>query len=447
MKHIKGFREHMNTRSFVYENISSTLSTSEQESFLYILGSSEEADNESINEAVSGGIIARLKNIAKKGALTAALLTSLMSAPAFANEYNTLSPGEKTEVQQMVSIDSTAKKTVSAENSVIINIGSSFKSGEYKIANVKDSALMLELSKLNEYINKSSEQNFKITITASESQVPNKDAVTGDRLEVGALSKMRAESAEALVQNYINSLGINAGVVIVKDTKVGNEKWNNDDAHSDKYTKDQYVNIKIEVNQCPLCNFEREYQGNVAGADSDYVGYVKEFDTKGMAGKGSVNVTTGTIADRVVLLGDGEIIGDSGYVADAAHQYKEWVYVPSYVSGLSKVLIETPNAKAIAGIDSVHVNSFEELMAILLKPEFNNPSKYNPSKDHQKEISGGLKELKSMYDAGQRDFILYKEGKVNIKYDLQKKYSEVKVVVYSPIGKTGFKMNISCSGK
>lgn len=447
MKHIKGFREHMNTRSFVLENALVKLAPGEQESFMYILGTSGEDENETINEAIGSSIINRLKTIAKKGALTAALLTSLMSTPAFANEYNQLTSTEKTEVQQMVSADSTAKKTVSSENSLIINIGSSFKSGEHKIINVKDSALMVELSKLNEYINKSSEQNFKITITASESQVPNKDAATGDRLEVGALSKMRAESAEALVQNYINSLGINAGVVIEKATKVGTEKWNNDDAHSDKYTKDQYVNIKIEVNQCPLCNFEREYQGNVAGAEVDYVGYSKEFDVAGQIGSGSVKVSTGTIPDRVVMIGDGEIIGDSGYVADAVHQYKEWLLIPSYVSGLTKVLIETPGAKAIAGIESIDVNSFEELMGILLKPEFNNPSKYNPSKDLQKEIAGGIKELKAMYDGGQRKFILYKEGKINIKYDLQKKYKDVKVVIYSPIGKTGFKMNISCSGK
>lgn len=452
MKHLKRFEGHREAMKSQFENKHHNLTGEDLSTYNYVLGISE---NGEINEAFGGALMDRLKKIARNGVLTATVLTSLLNTPAFANEYKSMSSEEKKEIMNLVKADSAGVETNATEDGTLtINIGSSFKSGEYEISNANDSQLQAQLDKLQEFIKQSGELNFKVTITASESKVPNKDAKTGERLGVGELSKLRAKSAESLVKNYINSLGINAGVNVETKTQVGTQSWDGGNANDAKYTADQFVNIKIEATVCPMCNFQREFTGGAATSETDYVSYQKTFDVKDMVGAINTNLVSGSIPDRLVVTGIDKagnkvVIGDSGYIADSQNSYKPWSLVPEYVAGLTSISIKSPKADAITGsqIQHVTVKTFDELVNLMLKPEYRNPAKYNPSTENQSEIKEGLKKLKAQFDSGTRTFVFYKAGKINIPFDLAKKYSKVDVKIYSPIGKTGYNLTLNCQGK
>ncbi len=135
-----------------------------------------------------------------------------------------------------------------------ISLGSVFPSGRYIITGQNKNQLISKLSELGKYVTKNPNTDYKIEIISSESQVPNYDAEKPDKpkLAVGELAKKRAEVASYAVNVFINDLKKNnqlTGNVLIETSPIliGKEKFvsGKDNKDDSKYTKDQFVTVKI----------------------------------------------------------------------------------------------------------------------------------------------------------------------------------------------------------
>ena len=428
MKYLKKYEQHKNVaKGFeLYESITSNLDLDELKSFNYILNVS--SDYENLSESAFSNIVDRLKSVAKKGVLTATLLSSLMSTPGFSQTFNQLSSSEKTEIQNMVTTsgDETNTANYVDGDEITVDLGSYFKSGQYKLDDVSKSQIISKLGAVKEFIKKNG-GDVKVTIISSESRVPNRDAETKSKLAKGELSQKRYEVAKNVLSELLGD------VSIVKDIKVGGPEYSGDDVNQSKYSDHQFVKVKVSVNK-DIWSFKKVEKGEQAGKTSGYVGAEYTFNAR--EGSGVIKLDPGSIPDRCKVFVDGKEVGDTGFFTNKEHSYQEFNYVPLYVLSLTKMYNENPASEAIEGVKIVDVSSAKQLNDILLKDK-----SYDISKDKRtrSEVNSSYQELISMVSKGQSVKIaLY--NKVSSDIDLKLSSSDKKVVVkvYSPVKNTEF---------
>ena len=179
------------------------------------------------------------------------------------------------------SIDKQQPTTTQQANSPSLNIslGSIFPSGRYIISGQNKNQLIEKLSELGEYVTKNPSLDYKIEIISSESQVPNYDAEKPNKpkLEVGELAKKRADVANYAINTFINDLKKNGKLtgnilITIPPVLIGKEKFvsgkdNKDDA---KYTKDQFVTIRITASKNN--NLTNEYSAYSHIGEEMYMG-------------------------------------------------------------------------------------------------------------------------------------------------------------------------------
>lgn len=431
MKYLKKYEQHQNkVKNFeLYESLTLNLNIEERKAYNYILGITNE-NYENLSESAFSNIMDRVKSVAKKGVLTATLLSTLMNTPAFSQQYSSLSRSEKTEIQQMVKTGGDEKVARYDDNeSITIDLGSYFKSGQYKLSDLDKSGIINKLKPVKEFIARNG-GDVSVTIVSSESKVPNKDAETGTRLGKGELAKKRLETAKLVLGDVLGD------VVIKSDIKVGGPEYKGDDVNQVKYSDYQYVKLKVSVNK-DVWSFKKVEKGAQATKESGYVGAEYKFEAS--KGSGVINLKPGSIPDRCKVFVDGKVVGDTGFFADENHTYSEFNYVPLYVLSLTKMYNENPNSEAIEGVKVVTVNSVEELNNILLKDK-----SYDINKDKRtrSEINSSYKELISMVSSGKPIKIaLYEMSGKGINLTLTDSDKEVKVKVYSPVTNTEFSVS------
>jgi len=175
---------------------------------------------------------------------------------------------------------STQPNTTQQVNSPSLNIslGSIFPSGRYIISGQNKNQLIEKLSELGEYVTKNPNSDYKIEIISSESQVPNYDAEQPGKpkLEVGELAKKRAEVANYAINTFINDLkkkGKVTGNILIEMSPVliGKEKFipGKDNKDDQKYTKDQFVTIKITAIKNPVTS---NYSAYAQDGEEMYMG-------------------------------------------------------------------------------------------------------------------------------------------------------------------------------
>jgi len=469
--------------SYEEYNLTKHLSESELADYLYVLGS--------LNENVNEGVLDRLKDIAKKGVLTATVLSSLMGNPSFAKEYKSLSGEEKTKIENMV--------TDPGDSGKYLNVGGNFGSGEYILSTKQKESIKQQLRELLDQAKKDG-NDFILTVEASESKVPNKDLKTKEYLKEGELSRRRAESVQNVIKEFVKEEGsryssmfiINpVNTNVVKDSV--KSAWNKEEVsklskeevlklvNSEKYTKDQFVKIAVKRSSSSKktpCNLKLETKGEEAGSEVNYISLdeLPVLSVSDMYGSGGVVLNPGEIPDRVILLADntenlkknpfdpGKVIGDSGYKASFEHRtHTHWKYIPAHILKLTKLrtlkssaTADTKFFKAIIKTKGKDFNSFDELVKLMLKDK---DYDYNHDNDARRgEIggagskSGPLAELKILFDNGQKDFMFYEveggspENPNNslVEYKLDGTYKNITVVVYSPLGKTQYSLTGVC---
>lgn len=329
------------------------------------------------------------------------------------------------------------------------NIGDKFEFGEYDSQNVKNSILALK-PQIEEFIKNSGENKFSINISSGESNVTNPKGFETK----GSLGLARANSVKKYFQEIFPDL-IKQGVLVINspksesEVKIGVTPYNKEKGDNKnpelikKYREEQFVtfdisgagknNIGGDVKS--ICDFNIEESGGQGLEKDNYITYnqpLKDY--------GELTIDTGSIPDRMVVVNnENTIVSDTGYVATKPHQYSEFKYVPSYVYSLTFINQIKKNSSVSGNkLITINVETFEELVSKLLV----NPGKLN-KKDIRSETS--LKGLENLFKRGIRTFVLYSIGGTEIgKIPFDSRKGDSRVMVYSPVGQTGYTITGKC---
>lgn len=402
------------------ESSETNLTNNEKIIFDFILG-------ENITEANGNEMLTRfmkILNSSRKSLLTAALMASLVSSPAFSTALNNAPNSVKQQVTNVMSQTKSTSKdnqnlSINPEAKFSTNFSNVFSSGSY---NLNNSELKIKLGDLKKFLDSNKGGNYKILVTASESQVPNQEG-----LKIGQLAQKRANTLVNTIKKYLGS-----NIKVEAMTKVGDESWDGSNKDDERYTKDQFVKLEVFANGLTPCEINyKQATGSVATAETNYISYEED-----VIQGGAINLSPGAIPDRLQINKNGQILADTGFFADSQHSYsQQWVYVPLYIAELTQLLKTSPGSDVVKGLekDTKHFNDFNELISVLLKDKT-----FDYSKDSRNEIKSGLSALKSLWDGGQRDFLFYSFKKGDVKFDIGGDENSAKMLVYSPIGATGF---------
>jgi hypothetical protein len=140
---------------------------------------------------------------------------------------------------------------------VEINLGNLFGPGKYVITPEAGVEITKSIKQIKDFIAKNPGKPVVVTVESSESKVPNYDREkypsTGDKnvdfttekkLEVGALSKLRATRLSA----YITPRLPKNTQIIVNDKGAQGPNWDNINADATKYKNNQYVKLFAKLN-------------------------------------------------------------------------------------------------------------------------------------------------------------------------------------------------------
>jgi hypothetical protein len=380
-----------------------------------------------LSEANASDIKNTIQGIVKgwKG-LSSAMLMAMMMNSNIAKAINTYSPETYKAINTELVTDSTktSATVVATPGSVkSINFNESFESGKATLTNKAE--LVKSISELKDWMKGKDVKNFKLVITAGESQVTNQKGFEAK----GSLAQARAKAVEIV----IGKLGFTKVDIQTKIGTTPYEKGN--DINDPKYKAEQFVTVNIVVDN-DICSMPAASGGGKTGtAANDYITY-----NSYVSGKGEFVLSTGQVPDRLVVLdANGNVKGDSGYVTTEVSKYKDWKYTPMYVLELTKVY--QANSKAVAGskIRTITVKDSKDLRRQLL----NNPN----STTYQKlgnEIAPALAEMDQMIAKGQNEFVIYDLGTKDAIVNFDQSKGEVQAAVYSPIGKTDFGVTGNC---
>jgi mRNA-degrading endonuclease RelE of RelBE toxin-antitoxin system len=442
----------------------------------YILSVNE---NNQINE----GLVDRIKEVAEKGllkvntikdllakgVLTAGVITTLLSSsPAFAKEYNKLDSSDKNKTEKFVKVDKTDSSDTTTNfggpsgptpGILKIDFSSNFRSGEYKLSGSDLQQMNSKLQQIKDFVTNSKTKTFKLIIHSSESRVRS------DYPE-GELAKLRGEEALRVIVDY------KTGGVFKPtfDPKVGDTPF--DDAEANrigmkkavnlpKYTKEQYVNVEIIAMDFDTpCNWTAlSPGGQTLTAATDY-SITTDFDVTDQVGGGEIILSPGGIPDRVQVLIDGQVVGDSGYFVDNMTSQDtnrvNFNYIPRYVVELTKVSAEkgisAAKSSSVKNLITKKFNTFEELVDFMLTPEAKKNG-YDAFKAGQ-DTGDYMKILKNMWGKpgfrGYRTFTFYDTDPyttgtpVKVKFKLNGNNRVVQIKIFSPIGKTDYSCVSNC---
>jgi hypothetical protein len=322
-------------------------------------------------------------------------------------------------------------KEQSESNKLSFNISNSFPSGKFKLS---DTSLIDDAISQIQNLLKTGKASFNtIVINSSESKVPNK----GVGMDPGDLSRKRGEEVEKYIKSKIGD-SVN---VKVNDLKAQGPEWDESKGsnHPD-YTKYQYVTLSLSAENSKdtvesICDFTFTQDGGQGLEKDNYVTLNRPLKDYGV-----LSIDSDSIPDRMVVVNEqNTIISDTGYVATGAHQYSGFKYVPSYVYSLT-FLNQIKKNPAVSGdkLITTTVEKFEELVSQLL---------VNPSERNNIKMRGetSLKGLENLFNNKVRTFVLYSIGGPEIgKIPFDSRKGDSRVMVYSPVGQTGYTITGEC---
>ena len=329
-------------------------------------------------------------------------------------------------------------------------LGNQFKFGEYQSDAVKKSIETLK-PKIEEFIKNSGGKQFTVNISAGESNVTNPKGFETK----GSLALARANSVKQYFQEILPELIKNGTLVIQGPTDVSQviigktpyDKTKGDNKNPElikQYRQEQFVNFDIKgsgqvENIESICDWTASITGSTGNPAENYV----TTNIK-LKGAGDLTFNTGSIPDRMIVVdGKGKIIKDTGYVATKQHQYSSFKYVPLYVSRLTQL----NRTVSVSGseIVTIKANDFNNLMKQILMPGVKMPEESQLRKMGESEIFNGVEELKVLFNKGIREFVIYTiSASESISIPFDNKTGDSKVMVYSPVGKTGYSLTGKC---
>lgn len=132
-----------------------------------------------------------------------------------------------------------------------LDFGSDFESGDYRFNNNKSDSIRAKLEKIGAFIMPYKNNDISIKIVGSESKVPNRDIVTGKRLPPGGLAKLRVDQTQKLVTDYMQGL-TERGFFKAKfdtSTMIGGPRYiSRESPAQQKFKEHQFVKVYLVIN-------------------------------------------------------------------------------------------------------------------------------------------------------------------------------------------------------
>lgn len=359
-------------------------------------------------------------------------VAAMLLIPNISNALETYSPETLNAIRTEISVDTT-KQVSTKSNKIVnaiktINFTDNFESGKIELS--KSGDLATQLKDLENWLVGKDAAKFKIIITAGESQVTNPKGYE----EEGSLAQARAK----VVEKEIKAFGFTN--IQIDEPKIGKTAYKpGDDKNDPRYKEEQFVTVNIVADNS-ICSMQPiKGKGSQGEASKGYV-----TATEYLSGKGNLEMDTGTIPDRMVVLdANGKITHDTGYIA-TKKKPGQWTYTPAYVLALTKARIAKSPAMANTKLEvtkPLKGNTVEEKYNDLISQLANTP---NPSKAGD-EIGPALIEMKKMIEKGVTEFVLYKiEDNISAKLNFDESQGDVQMKVYSPVGNTGYDVKGVC---
>jgi hypothetical protein len=422
----------------------------------YILNVNEDLINE--------GLIDRLKKMATKGLITATVMASLMSNPAFAKEYKKMDSIDKNKIEKLIKQDTSNKDTSAfmfdgtggnPVDTLAIDVTNSFGSGKYILSASEKDDMILKLKDIEDYIKTNGGSSFVLTIVSSESQVDMIDPETGKPMEDLELAKLRGNSTYDAIKDYLNNLGVM--FKIKYDFKRGDVKYIKSEIktmgrvaaiNQEKYKKDQFVRIVISKGNFKSACSLSDSQSGVTRSQSDDYKADNEYDVTGQLGNVEYELEPGGVPDRAQLFIDNQLVDDTGYfavgVSSADNSRDNYNYIPKYIYELTMIRNQKGSLAVddtkFANIDVVHFSKFEDLVKYIL---------VNPNYDWSgsgPETGDYMSRLKDIFNVVKGDFVFYKKVTTppKLKFKLDGTQGKLRVRVYSPLGQTRYKWGGQC---
>ena len=329
------------------------------------------------------------------------------------------------------------------------NVGNQFKFGEYQSDVVKNSIAALK-PKIEEFIKNSGGKQFIVNISAGESNVTNPKGFETK----GSLALARANSVKQYFQEIFPNLIKNGTLVIQSPADVSKvvlgktpyDKTKGDNRNPQLiklYNQEQFVTFDIQgsgqvENVTSICNWKASITAGTGTAAANYV-----TTDINLQGAGILTFGTGSIPDRMVVVDNkGGIRQDTGYVATAPHKYTSFKYVPLYVSRLTQ-LNKTVSVSG-ANLVTLKVKSFDDLMKQILNSGVAIPETQQLIDMSQSEVYNGVEQLRKLYRKGVKEFVAYTITSSSVTVPFDNKTGDYTVLVYSPVGKTGYNLTGKC---
>jgi hypothetical protein len=360
-----------------------------------------------------------------------AMLLAMVLTPNISNALETYSPNTLQDIRTEISKDTTdVAKTDPVSKKTLPNalkafgFSQNFESGKATLSNPESI-----VSDLKNWLGGKDASKFKIVIFAGESQVTNPKEFSTP----GSLAQARAKELEKTA----NEAGFDKVEINVEIGKTPYKPG--DDINDPKYKAEQFVTINIVADNS-VCSMQPiKGKGSQGEASKGYV-----TATEYLSGKGNLEMNTGTIPDRMVVLdANGKITHDTGYIA-TNKKPGQWTYTPAYVLALTKARIAKSPAMANTKLEvtkPLNGNTLEEKYNDLISQLANTP---NPSRTGD-EIGPALIEMKKMIAKGVTEFVLYKiEDNIPAKLNFDESQGDVQMKVYSPVGNTGYDISGFC---
>lgn len=378
-----------------------------------------------VNEAGVRSILQSISNNWKN--YSTAMLMAIMMNSNMANAINNYSPETYKAINTELATDSISipAPTISVPGSIkSVSFGENFDSGKATLTNKED--LVKKLSELKDWMKGKDIVNFKLVITAGESQVTNPKGFE----KKGSLAQARAKT----VEDVLSKMGFDK---VDSQIKIGTESYDRtkDNKEAPKYKAEQFVTVDIVVDN-DICTLSPATgKGQTGLATNNYVTY-----NKYISGKGELVLHSGEVPDRLVILdANGNVKEDTGYITTKVRG-GDWKYTPLYVLELTKIY--QAKSKAVAGskIKTINVKDYDDLVAQLKK----NPNQTNIAFTGN-EIGPALMELQKLVNKGQHEFVVYDIGSTDARLSFDQSKGEVQAIVYSPIGTTDFGVTGKCT--
>lgn len=182
-------------------------------------------------------------------------------------------------------------------NSFSVDFQNAFNSGQYDLTPQYQSLVDNNVRQIAEYIKGKQLKNFKLLITAGESQVPNPKGFE----QKGSLATKRAESLKGYLQTVLPNILNYTPQIEIAPPIIGKTPWDGVNKDDNKYKQEQFVKVSVVIDAASTQNgdtsafqIDASRDEPIHDANGHTIGYISYASRNSNSIANAGNLNTGT---------------------------------------------------------------------------------------------------------------------------------------------------------